>query len=80
VTGKNYIGSDLSAQGNQFFKTFNPIYNSDNPTVFIQATPTEVSISVALASYSSIFFSATQLVTRRSVWTMRTGYKMQRCD
>jgi len=50
VTGKNYVGFDLSAHGTQFFHTFNPIKQVDNPTVFIQATWEEVEASVALAT------------------------------
>ena len=34
ITGKNYIGGQLSSQGAVTFKTFNPLLNIENSTVF----------------------------------------------
>ena len=49
ITGKNYIGQKLSAKGTTTFKTMNPITNTENETVFTEATPDEIEEAVALA-------------------------------
>ncbi len=49
TTGKNYIGDVLSAKGKTTYKTINPEQNSENVTVFYEATEEEISESVALA-------------------------------
>lgn len=50
ITGKNYIGNKLSAQGNVVHKTMNPKLNIENPTSFIEATNEEIEEAVQLAS------------------------------
>jgi len=50
ITGKNYIGNKLSAQGNVVHKTINPKLNIENPTSFIEATNEEIEEAVQLAS------------------------------
>ena len=50
LTGKNYIGSRLSAQGELTFKTFNPKTNLQNETVFTEATTDEIDEAVALSA------------------------------
>lgn len=50
MTGKNYIGNQLSAKGNKTFKTFNPELNQENKTVFTEATKEEINEAVNLAS------------------------------
>ena len=50
TTGKNYIGNQLSAKGNKTFKTFNPELNSENETVFTEASSEEIQEAVTLAS------------------------------
>jgi len=50
ISGKNYIGSKLSAQGNKSYKTFNPQLNVENETVFYEATSDEINEAVILAS------------------------------
>ncbi len=50
MTGKNYIGNKLSAKGSKTFKTFNPQTNSENDTVFTEATTDEIHEAVSLAS------------------------------
>jgi alpha-ketoglutaric semialdehyde dehydrogenase len=49
TTGKNYIGDVLSAKGKTTYKTINPELNSENETVFYEATDEEISEAVALA-------------------------------
>lgn len=50
ITGKNYIGSQLKASGDKTFKTFNPQLNTENPWLFVEATPAEIEETVALAN------------------------------
>lgn len=50
MTGKNYIGSSLSAMGRTTYKTFNPQLNLENPTTFTEATAEEINEAVQLAS------------------------------
>ena len=49
VTGKNFIGNQLSAKGNKTFKTFNPQTNSENKYSFIEANSEEINLAVTLA-------------------------------
>ena len=49
ITGKNYIGNQLSAKGTTTHKTVNPKLNTENPTPFFQATLEEVNEAVKLA-------------------------------
>jgi len=49
ITGKNYIGDVLSAKGKTTYKTINPELNSENETVFYEASEDEISQAVALA-------------------------------
>ncbi len=50
ITGKNYIGAELSAIGQVTYKTVNPETNSENDTVFYEATDEEVNKAVTLAA------------------------------
>ncbi|MDO5970686.1 aldehyde dehydrogenase (NADP(+)) [Flavivirga aquimarina] len=50
ITGKNYIGNKLSAQGDIQHKTINPKLNKENPTPFFEATIKEIDEAVQLAS------------------------------
>lgn len=50
ITGKNYIGTTLSAKGNKTFKTFNPEKNQENDAIFIEATSEEIDEAVNLAT------------------------------
>ncbi|MEN2401246.1 aldehyde dehydrogenase (NADP(+)) [Flavobacterium sp. MC2016-06] len=56
ITGKNYIGSQLSAGGNKTFKTFNPQLNIDNPWQFTEASIEEIKAATALASKAFLSF------------------------
>jgi NADP-dependent aldehyde dehydrogenase len=49
LTGKNYIGFELSAQSDKTFKTFNPKENTENTELFYEATIDEVHQAVNLA-------------------------------
>jgi NADP-dependent aldehyde dehydrogenase len=37
ISGKNYIGNQQSAKGNETYKTFNPELNIENENIFTQA-------------------------------------------
>ncbi len=50
ITGKNYIGNQLSAKGNKTFKTFNPLLNIENKWGIIEASDNEVNQAAELAS------------------------------
>ncbi|NHF60236.1 aldehyde dehydrogenase (NADP(+)) [Flavobacteriaceae bacterium TP-CH-4] len=50
LTGKNYIGFDLSAEGDTTYRTFNPLLNVENPTIFSEASEEEVDMTVTLAA------------------------------
>lgn len=50
ITGKNYIGKNLSAVGRKTYRTFNPQLNIENDFVFTEATNEEIESAVALAS------------------------------
>lgn len=49
ITGKNYIGKQQSARGNKQFKTFNPVSNIENETIFYEASSEEIDEAVHLA-------------------------------
>jgi NADP-dependent aldehyde dehydrogenase len=49
ITGKNYIGNQLKAEGTTTHKTVNPKLNTQNSTSFFQATLNEVNEAVELA-------------------------------
>ena len=50
ITGKNYIGNQLSANGNKTYKTFNPELNQENDSVFTETTQEEINDAVNMAS------------------------------
>ena len=50
TTGKNYIGNSLSAKGDITFKTFNPILNTENDSIFHEVSNDELEEAVNLAS------------------------------
>jgi NADP-dependent aldehyde dehydrogenase len=59
ITGKNYIGNQLSAKGNKTYKTFNPQLNIENKYVFVEATTEEINDATALASEAFKAFRTT---------------------
>jgi len=50
ITGKNYIGNQLSALGSITYTTFNPELNQENEHTFTEATQEEINNAVDLAS------------------------------
>lgn len=63
LTGKNYIGSDLSAEGTSIFESINPATNK-NLNKFHSATKNEVDAAVEKASAAFPKFSATSAEKR----------------
>ena len=57
ITGKNFIGNQLSAKGSESYKTYNPSKNIDNETVFVEATTEEIDEAAALAETAFITYS-----------------------
>jgi len=50
ITGKNYIGNQLSAKGNKRFKTFNPLLNIENSWEITEVSSGEMDQAAELAS------------------------------
>ncbi len=50
ISGKNYIGNKRSALGSKQFRTFNPLLNLENETVFWEASAGEIDEAVSLAA------------------------------
>ncbi len=59
ITGKNYIGNVLASTGDVTFKTFNPLANSENKTVFTEAAAIEIETAVELATEAYKTYSKT---------------------
>ncbi len=49
LTGKNQVGNTLKAEGQVKFRTFNPKLNTENETIFTEASNVEINEAVALA-------------------------------
>lgn len=49
ITGKNYIGNELSAKGGKTFRTFNPKLNLQNEWTFYEASSEELEEAMHLA-------------------------------
>ena len=50
ITGKNYVGNQLSAKGNKIFTTYNPVLNTKNSWTHTEASKEEINEAVTLAS------------------------------
>lgn len=50
ITGKNYIGNQLSAKGKKTFKTFNPLLNIENLWGITEVSSEEIDQATALAT------------------------------
>ena len=50
ITGKNYIGNQLSATGNRTFKTFNPKLNIENQWEITEASQDEINEAAEIAT------------------------------
>ncbi len=57
ITGKNYIGNNLSAKGIKTYTTFNPQLNKENKFNFVEATTEEIDQAVHLATNAYDQFS-----------------------
>ena len=57
ISGKNYIGSTLSATGSKTFTTLNPKENVPNPHTFYEATAHEIDQAAQKAAQAFIPFS-----------------------
>jgi len=57
ITGKNYIGNNLSAKGSKTYTTFNPQLNKENEFSYAEATPEEIDQAVHLAKNAYHEFS-----------------------
>lgn len=49
ITGKNYIGNQLKAEGTTVFQTFNPVLNAANEWSCTEATEAEIDQAISLA-------------------------------
>lgn len=58
MTGKNFIGFTLSAEGNRHFRTSNPSTGEFSSTEFIEATSNETDAAVELASNAFSAFNS----------------------
>ena len=56
ITGKNYVGFQLSDKGNSTFKTFNPQLNIENPWRFVEANSDEIKQATLLAQEAFITY------------------------
>jgi len=57
ITGKNYIGNQLSANGSKTFKTYNPQLNIENQWEITEASNNEVNQAAQLATEASKTYS-----------------------
>lgn len=57
ITGKNYIGNQLSATGTKTFATFNPQTNTENAFVITEATSKEIQQATVLAAQAFQIYS-----------------------
>ena len=64
ITGKNYIGNQLSNKGTKTYKTFNPLLNIENEVIYYEATPEEIDQAVSLATQASNEFRMTSGVKK----------------
>lgn len=56
ITGKNYIGKHLKANGKKTYRTFNPQLNLENEMPFYEATAEEINEAVSLANEAFISY------------------------
>jgi alpha-ketoglutaric semialdehyde dehydrogenase len=57
ITGKNYIGNQLSNKGTKTYKTFNPLLNIENEVIYYEAASEEIDLAVSLATNAFNEFS-----------------------
>ncbi|MCF7568303.1 aldehyde dehydrogenase (NADP(+)) [Sabulilitoribacter arenilitoris] len=64
ITGKNYIGNQLSAKGSKTFKTFNPLLNIENQWEITEASQEDVNQAAELAAEAFKTYSKTSGVRK----------------
>ena len=64
ITGKNYLGNQLSNKGTKTYKTFNPLLNIENDVIYYEATSEEIDQAVSLASQAFSEFRITSGVKK----------------
>lgn len=64
ITGKNYVGNVLIAEGNFKFKTYNPVLEEENNWDFIEATEAEVRVASEKAHNAFKIFRKTSKIER----------------
>ncbi len=64
ITGKNYLGNQLSNKGTKTYKTFNPLLNIENEVIYYEATSEEIDQAVSLASQAFSEFRITSGVKK----------------
>lgn len=64
ITGKNYLGNQLSNKGTKTYKTFNPLLNIENDVIYYEATSEEIDQAVSLASRAFSEFRITSGVKK----------------
>ncbi len=64
ITGKNYLGNQLSNKGTKTYKTFNPLLNVENEVIYYEATSEEIDQAVSLASQAFSEFRITSGVKK----------------
>ena len=57
ITGKNYIGNQLSAIGTKTYRTFNSQLNIENEPIFTEATSDEINTAASLAASAFKIYS-----------------------
>lgn len=64
ITGKNYIGNNLIAEGNTKFKTYNPNLEQENVWNFIEASEYEINMAAEKANHAFKLFRKTTFIQR----------------
>ncbi len=69
ITGKNYIGKELSANSSVTFQTFNPLLNIKNDISFFEASDLEIQKATILASNAFLTYKSVSLTDRSNFLT-----------
>lgn len=64
MTGQNFVGCEYSARGTRVFRTFDPVKNKENPTLFFEATQEEVDKAAELAEDAFIKLQSISYIQR----------------
>ena len=69
ITGKNYIGKELSANSSVTFQTFNPLLDIKNDISFFEASDLEIQKATILASNAFLTYKSVSLTDRSNFLT-----------